>query len=536
MSTVVERLAEFVCNLRDTDIPTRVQELARHQVLNVVASMHPAVDNAACQAVQRAVLRSSRRGPCTALPTGEKLPLEDALLINSTRAMALDYDDYLYLGHTGHSAVLASWAVCEEEALSTRDLLTAVVIGNEVGGRFGASAVLGPQNGQAWSFIHALEAAAVTSRLYRLDVARTAHALAIALYQPPFTLWPGFMGAQSKVLTAAGPTLTGIQAARLAREGMTGAWDVVEHPRRGFWAHFTFAPVPHMLGGLGRSWVTDSLTYKKYPGCAYVDTTLDALLDILAQFRRAHGRDLLPHDVERVQVEASLLTVEMDNLSREYAGERLDPININFSVPLNVGIAVAAGRHTGAELQQPWLDSHHDEILRVSRATSLQHDWGMTLQVVEAFNDFLGPHSPLSGLDARDLVDVVRGYTRQMGGRTTDVMELGGLVQQGGRVARLVRERIGRRGMAPDLGQVDFQRFRMVFPARVTLKTRGGHTFSSTQEQPLGSPGQREHLGTVVGKYHQEARLPTEKVARGMEMVLSLERHSLGDVAAAVCS
>ena len=37
----------------------------------------------------------------------------------------------------------------------------------------------------------------------------------------------------SKVLTAAGPTVTGIQAAQLAREGMTGAPEIFEHPRKG---------------------------------------------------------------------------------------------------------------------------------------------------------------------------------------------------------------------------------------------------------------------------------------------------------------
>ena len=139
------------------------------------------------------------------------------MTVNSAASMALDYDDYLYMGHTGHSAVLASLALCEAEALSTRDFLLAQVIANEIGGRVGASAVLGPQNGQAWSFIHAVEGAAIGAKLWGLCRERRRRTPSrIALYQPTFTLWPGFMGPGSKVLTAAAPTVTGLQAAAFA--------------------------------------------------------------------------------------------------------------------------------------------------------------------------------------------------------------------------------------------------------------------------------------------------------------------------------
>ena len=75
-----------------------------------------------------------------------------------------------------------------------------------------------------------------------------------------------------------------LQAAQLAREGLTGGREILEHPQKGFWASFTYVPLPHMLTGLGRSWVTDTLTYKRYPGCAYIDTTMDALFEVLASF------------------------------------------------------------------------------------------------------------------------------------------------------------------------------------------------------------------------------------------------------------
>ena len=75
--------------------------------------------------------------------------------------------------------------------------------GNEVGGRLGAALFLGPHNGQFWSSIHCGSASVAAGVALGLDAERLAHALAIALYQPPYGLWPGFMGPDSKLLTAA---------------------------------------------------------------------------------------------------------------------------------------------------------------------------------------------------------------------------------------------------------------------------------------------------------------------------------------------
>ena len=284
-STVLFQLATWIHSVRHSDVPPRVLALARYQLGNVMASVHAGVGCHESQAVARAYVTRRRAGRCTLIPEGTQVDLETAVFVNGARAMALDYDDYLFLGHTGHSAVLGSLALSEELGRSVQDQLLAQVIANEIGGRIAASTVLGPQNGQAWSYLHAVAAAALASKLMSLTVEQTAHALAIALYQPTYTLWPGFMGPGSKVLTATGPTVTGINATRFAKEGLTGALNIVEHPRKGFWAAFAFVPLPHMLTGLGKSWVTDTLAFKRYPGCAYVDTTLDALLDVLDQIR-----------------------------------------------------------------------------------------------------------------------------------------------------------------------------------------------------------------------------------------------------------
>lgn len=64
------------------------------------------------------------------------------------------------------------------------------------------------------------------SRVMKLDATRTAHALAIALSQPNYALYPGLMGCKAKLITAATPAVNGLQVAQLAAEGLTGRLDV----------------------------------------------------------------------------------------------------------------------------------------------------------------------------------------------------------------------------------------------------------------------------------------------------------------------
>lgn len=526
-----QELGRFASTLSFDDIPARVVERARHQLANVIASLHAGATTEPANAVLRAVRRFGEAGPCSVIPTGERMSLHAAVTANAALAMALDYDDYLYMGHTGHSAVLASLALCQAHELSTKDLLTAQVVANEVGGRVGASAVLGPQNGQAWSFIHAAGGAAAAASLLGLDAERAAHAIAIAMYQPTFTLWPGFMGPGSKLLTAAGPTVTGIEAAFFAAEGLTGAPEIFEHPRKGFWASFTYVPLPSMLGGLGRAWVTDTLAYKAYPGCAYVDTILDALFMARRDWLAARGSPPRPDELAEIVVEASLLSVEMDNLSAEHVdAARLSPVNINFSIGFNLAIALIAGRHSAAELEQGFLDAHDREIRALAAGTRIVHDWRMSVKVAEAFSRVLGRASPLSQLGPKDFVRVLAGYSKQMGGKKKNPVDVRGLLRvPPGAISRLRRARAG----ASDLSEVDFTQFEMAFPARVTLVAKDGARFSARQDVPFGAPGQSRYFETVQEKVRREVRGDAERL---LEVIRSLEQKSVAELVDAACA
>ena len=538
--TVLEEIASWVSGLDAGDIPDRVLETAKHQVLSVVGASYAGSRCAGGRAVVDTVARLGDAGPCTAFPDGEVRTLQLALLQNCSLSMALDYDDYLFLGHTGHSAVLVALAVGELVGADTRTVLAAQVAANEVAGRLGGSVVLGPHNGQMWAHIHLLGAAAAASRLLGLDAGGTADAMGIAFSEPVYALFPGFMGPQSKLLTAAVPAVTGTTAAFLAEGGMTGSRVILED-EEGFWSNFSFVPLPFMLTGLGRSWVTDTIAFKPYPGCAYVDTAVDALLEILAAFKRERGRDLEAVEVRSIDVDASLLTVAMDRMSQKYLDRsKLSPTNINFSLSISLAIAVLAGRLSGAELRDGYLEENREAILAVASRVALRHDAAMTVGFMRSLDETVDLGAMLRAVDKRRVLRArhrLREHLSRVG--TLSAGESVRAARELGRDDREYLRRLFLGGLgsgAYDLGSAPLEELEMPFGARVRLRLEDGTTLEAERRIPRGGPGDPNRLEVPVEKFLREAGgISSEERARAaVEIVLSFERRQLSTVAAAL--
>jgi len=527
--TLIRQMAKWAAGLRYEDIPPRVLAKARLQTLSVLAAVHSAAATTPGKTILAAAREWAGDGPCTLIPTGGKTSLAGAVFAATALSVAQDYDDYLLFGHTGHSAVLAPLILGEKLGSSLQDALLAQVIANELEGRLGAAVLLGPHNGQTWSFIHLLGAAAAGAKLLGLNPEQTAHALAISLYQPTYVLIPGFMGPDSKALTPANPSVTGVQAALLAAKGFTGALDILEN-RQGFLRHFSYYPLPFMISGLGRAWTTDTLAYKIYPGCAYIDTTVDATLAIREDFRQKTGRELNPNDVEKVKVEATALTVEMDALSK--VGETFDvlnPVSVNFSIPGNVAICLLKGRLVGEDLEREALQKEGPAIRQMASKVELHHDVALTGMMVGSINSALRLNEMLKEINLRGVLRARRRIQQQYGRR----MGLGwdefkGLLRQAGpqlrgRLWKGLRQRAGRAlaggssgSRRYDLGDCNLEDFRMPFAARVTVTLKDGSSLTRRQDIPLGGPGHAfaDIQKLIQEKYRREAArtLPAEKV------------------------
>src|SRR2546421_166211 len=133
MSTICERIGSWAANLTEADVPESVRERAALQTASIAAAARAGESEAA------------RFGDL-----GEAGPLAE-VFASGVASIAHDWDDYLYMGHTGHSAVAVSRAFAAQDSARA---LVAQVAANEVAGRVGLALFVGPHNGQFWAAIH----------------------------------------------------------------------------------------------------------------------------------------------------------------------------------------------------------------------------------------------------------------------------------------------------------------------------------------------------------------------------------------------
>ncbi|RME23917.1 MAG: hypothetical protein D6806_10450, partial [Deltaproteobacteria bacterium] len=125
MSTTVERLGDWCASLNAGAVPQRVIEKAKLQVLSVLAAVYSGYHARAARALREIILSTRANGRSSVFPSRERSSPTVAVVANAAASMAIDYDDYLFMGHTGHSAVLGALAYGEERGSSGLDALLA---------------------------------------------------------------------------------------------------------------------------------------------------------------------------------------------------------------------------------------------------------------------------------------------------------------------------------------------------------------------------------------------------------------------------
>jgi len=349
---LTREIAEWANGVRPESVPDDVIELARLQVMSVIGASH---------AGERSLVGAKVTKASAAWGTyGE-------LFARLCHSVAHDYDDYLFAGHTGHSAVWT--ALTENRGHAPREVLTAIVVGNELGGRLGAALLLGPQNGQMWAYIHALISTCVAGRLRGADASRLQNAIGIAFAMPHYPLMPGFMGPESKVVTAAFPAVQGLMSLDLAMQGMTGADDILG-ARDGFVRKVGRLGRMSAFDGLGDVWLTRTLCFKLYPGCAYVDTAVDALRSL----------ELRAEEVESIEVRAHPFTLAMERESEHHRRPGVaDPVTVTFNVKLSLALTLLNGEPRPEDLEPDVLEARWPEIQALASRVKLRPEVPQTL-------------------------------------------------------------------------------------------------------------------------------------------------------------
>ncbi|MCF2530302.1 MmgE/PrpD family protein [Yinghuangia soli] len=302
----------------------------------------------------RAVRRWGGTPEATVIGTGEHLPAPAVALANGTLAHALDFDDTHLPSvlHPSASVVPAALAAAEATGADGAALTAAVAAGIEVCNRLGMASYLPEARNSlffargrhATSICGTLGAAAAAGLLYGLDADGIAHALGIAASMGSGVIEANRTGGTVKRVHCGWAAHSGVTAAVLAAEGVTGPPTVLEG-RFGFFAAWLDGryDAGALLDGLGTRWELPRTVYKPYPANHFTHPAVDCALALRADgltAERVAGID----SIELGVAEPVLRTIAEP---REEKTQPRSAYHAKFSGPYTVAAALLGGGGLG---------------------------------------------------------------------------------------------------------------------------------------------------------------------------------------------
>ena len=292
-TTYTAQLATFAAELRFEDIPEPVVRKIEDLLVDWFGSAVAGHGSRPVESMGRfARSMGPAQGPSEMLINGTSTSPYLAAMVNAAASHVAEQDD-VHNGSVFHPAtVVFSPAVAVAQALgaSGKQLLAASVVGYEVGIRVGE--FLGRSHYRVFhttGTAGTLAAAAAVGHLLGLNALQMQHALGSAGTQSA-GLWEFLRtGADSKQLHTAHAAGAGLMSAYLAKDGFTGAADILEGPQGMAAGMSSDADPSRLIDGLGKRWATSETSFKYHASCRHTHPAADALLHVMQSHGLTHG-------------------------------------------------------------------------------------------------------------------------------------------------------------------------------------------------------------------------------------------------------
>jgi len=526
----LETAAGWAASFRLDQAPQDVVELATWQIADILAAVLAGSRSAAGHKIWRATRRTLRPGPCTVIPHGARISLWDALYVHAAYASALELDNFHYRGHIGQAVVAVPLALAELLGRDGATVLQAQIVANELAGRLGWAVTAEIRHGHLRSYLQSFAAAAAAGVFLDLNEEEFADAFAIALTLPELPLHPGMYSPDTKVLAGAAAVVAGVRAAFLAKEGLTGARDILEH-RAGFYRQFTLQRgVRNPFVQMGEAWSLHALSFKRYAACGYASGAVQAACEIRAR------PDFRPEDVDRIEVATALTGIIMERLSEPHEPNLWTPVNVQYSILRSVAAALSIGELRGFHFAADAFPRMLPAIERLAPRSRLVHDWKFTINQLIGIDDGLNKGGGKHSADMLQFYRTSRMFRSMFGSaRALGPRDIGQLLRLPREERSYFVRRWGRslgshlRRTAPLDGDEyrplgDLRRISWRMGSRVTVVLGNGRTFSAERILPTGMAGDPNRGGVVREKLVAEGEviLGSEKCARLWEAVTGL--------------
>jgi len=350
----IRKLAEFIHDLTWEVLPESVREAAVFRTLDLISVAAGASgDPLICRTADSYRLRSGE-GSIHVWGRKETYPLSVASMLNAMEAHTLELDDVHSSSKTHGSASLipAAWTCAEYLGCSGKEFLTAVVCGYETVNRIGMAFGVSSHRNRGWhatATCGGFGCAAACGKLLGLDVEQLISALGMAGTQS-CGVW-AFLGDGSscKVLHTGRAAVNGLEAAFLAKAGMTGPEHILDAADGGLLkAMSDGGDVTKVSSGLGDTWEILNMDMKPYPCCRSAHPAVDCALELRKQLKA--------ENIAHVHIGTYLVGYKQCAVSTGCLSPQ-KPLDAKFSTPYSVAVAFLYGKVTIQEFEQDVIEN-----------------------------------------------------------------------------------------------------------------------------------------------------------------------------------
>ena len=302
---VTEKLAAWLVSQSYEDMPDAVKAKAVEVVFDSVGAMTACSTLPEVKAIVELMNEQGSRGDCTIIGHAGSTSVINAAMCNGGMAHGNEVDPVHATSVGGHVAagpVPSSLAIGESVGASGKDVLRAVVLGYEVGGRL-MTIFYRERDYTKRRFYHTAVAANISSAvsagiLLGLDKQAMQVAMCLATYQAAgpdnMTKDPVHMG---KTFQVAAANRNGVTAALLAHKGCFAPTDILDGTHGLFDAYLNSPEAgPELLDKLGEYYSITDVMHKRYSAGTPNQTYLGALFKLL------QDNAITPEQIEQIEI------------------------------------------------------------------------------------------------------------------------------------------------------------------------------------------------------------------------------------------
>jgi 2-methylcitrate dehydratase PrpD len=305
-SSPVEQIAANVLETRFGNFDQVTVENAKNRIIDVLGCVISGANAPGNPGLVDLVRDWGGKGETTILIHGGKAPAHNVAMLTSIMARSFEFepacilvDNRIIPSHLSGTTVTTTLAMGEAKRIDGEELITAMLVGDDVAARLLAGSGFGSTRGfDAIGTVNMFGATAIAGRILGLNRLQMRNAFGLVLNQLAGSFQNVWDGTTAFKLLQGLSARNGIFSAQLAKSGWTGPEDALLSPFGYYNLYTEGCSDPEILTkDLGKKYYSDT-SYKPHPCCGLTHPAIDCALSLVKK-----------HDVQAQDIKEVVLYV-----------------------------------------------------------------------------------------------------------------------------------------------------------------------------------------------------------------------------------